>query len=91
MKLNIKHSVGKLAHINVRVPPPLKQRIEGARARAEALNVDFTLTLIAMLDEFITELDGRLDAEEHPAKATEDSVGISPESPIRNTNGTSTK
>ena len=73
MKLNVKRSLGKLEHLNVRVPPPLKQRLDALRVRAERLAIDYTATLAAMLEEFATEFDEKLSAEERSAGIPQES------------------
>lgn len=76
MKLTVKRSLGKLEHFNVRIPGTLKRRLESLRKRAENLDIDYTATLVATLDEFATELAARMDSE-----------GIPPESLTHPTNG----
>jgi hypothetical protein len=61
MKVNLKHSLGKLGQYNIRLPIPLKQRLEKTRAFAEELDVDFAATQIDNLDQFETELAARLN------------------------------
>jgi hypothetical protein len=61
MKVNLKHSLGKLGQYNIRLPICLKQRLEKARALAEELDVDFAATQIDNLDQFETELAARLN------------------------------
>jgi hypothetical protein len=77
MKLTIKPSLGKLDHMNVRLPAQLKARLDTLRKRAEQQNVDYTATLVAILEDFATELEAKLN----PA-------GIPQASP-KNLNGTS--
>ena len=76
MKLTVKRSLGKLEHLNTRVPAPLKQRLESLRKRAEERNIDYTATLVAMLNDFADALDQELKTE-----------GIPPESPTNLING----
>lgn len=76
MKLTVKRSLGKLDHLNVRLPTPLKRRLESLRKRAEELNIDYTATLVATLDDFATELEAKMNSE-----------GISEESRRNLTNG----
>jgi hypothetical protein len=78
MKLNVKRSLGKLDHLNVRIPTALKRRLEALRKRAENLNIDYTATLVATLDEFAAELEAKMDSE-----------GIPQESPANLSNGSS--
>ena len=61
MKVNLKHSLGKLGQYNIRLPISLKQRLEKTRAFAEELDVDFAATQIDSLDQFETELAARLN------------------------------
>ncbi len=61
MKVNLKHSPGKLGQYNIRLPISLKQRLEKTRAFAEELDVDFAATQIDNLDQFETELAARLN------------------------------
>ncbi len=61
MKVNLKHSLGKLGQYNIRLPISLKQRLEKTRAFAEELDVDFAATQIDNLDQFETELAARLN------------------------------
>ena len=61
MKVNLKHSLGKLGQYNIRLPIGLKQRLEKTRAFAEELDVDFAATQIDNLDQFETELAARLN------------------------------
>jgi hypothetical protein len=63
MKLDLKRSVGKLEQYNIRIPAPLKQRLDATRKRAERLGVDFVGTLTATLDEFDVALTARLNSE----------------------------
>jgi hypothetical protein len=76
MKLTVKPSLGKLDHMNVRVPPPLKRRLDALRKQAEQRNIDYTATLVAMLEDFATELEAKLSPE-----------GIPQESPMNLSNG----
>jgi hypothetical protein len=80
MKLTVKRSLGKLEHLNARVPSPLKQKLDALRVRAERLAIDYTATLVATLQEFATEFDEKLTAEER-------SAGIPQESPKNLHNG----
>ncbi len=61
MKVNLKHSLGKLGQYNIRLPIGLKQRLEKTRAFAEELDVDFAATQIDNLDQFETELAASLN------------------------------
>ena len=61
MKVNLKHSLGRLGQYNIRLPISLKQRLEKTRAFAEELDVDFAATQIDNLDQFETELAARLN------------------------------
>lgn len=76
MKLTVKRSLGKLEHLNQRVPAPLKQRLDSLRKRAEQRNIDYTATLVAMLEDFADALDEQLKTE-----------GIPQESPKNLSNG----
>ena len=70
MKLTVKRSLGKLEQLNIRLPAPLKKRLDATRRRAESLGVDFIGTLTATLDEFDTELTARLDHEARTSSGT---------------------
>jgi hypothetical protein len=61
MKVNLKHTFGKLGQYNIRLPIALKQRLEKTRALAEELEVDFAATQIDNLDQFESELAARLN------------------------------
>jgi len=61
MKVNLKHTFGKLGQYNIRLPISLKQRLEKTRAFAGELDVDFAATQIDNLDQFETELAARLN------------------------------
>jgi hypothetical protein len=63
MKLNIKRSVGKLEQLNIRIPAPLKARLDATRKRVEAQGIDFLGTLTTTLDEFDTALNAQLENE----------------------------
>ncbi len=69
MKLNLKRSVGKLEQFNVRIPTPLKQRLDATRKRAENLGVDFIGTLTAYLEEFDAAFNAQLKNESQSASA----------------------
>jgi hypothetical protein len=60
MKLTIKRTLGKLEQFNIRIPAPLKTRLDATRKRAEARGVDFVATLSATLDEFEQALSAQL-------------------------------
>jgi hypothetical protein len=74
MKITIKHSLGKLDHLNVRLPAPLKQRLEALRKRAEALSIDYTATLVATLDEFATALEAQMNSAGIPQESLKNST-----------------
>ncbi len=76
MKLNIKRSLGKLDHHNIRIPPALKSRLEALRKRADNQNIDYTATLTATLVEFADALESQMNCE-----------GIPEESPRNLSNG----
>jgi hypothetical protein len=69
MKLNIKRSVGKLEQFNIRIPAPLKKRLDATRKRAEGLGVDFIGTLTVTLDQFDVALTEQLNDELRPTSA----------------------
>jgi hypothetical protein len=73
MKLNVKRSLGKLEHLNTRVPAPLRQRLDSLRKRAEDRAIDYTATLVAMLEEFADALEAQLNSEGNPAGIPEES------------------
>jgi hypothetical protein len=79
MKLTVKRSLGKLEHLNTRVPAPLKRRLESLRKRAEQQNIDYTATLVATLEDFADALEQQITTE-----------GIPPESPRNLGNGPNT-
>lgn len=66
MKITVKRSLGKLEHLNTRVPAPLRQRLDSLRKRAEARAIDYTATLVAMLEEFADALEAQLNSEGNP-------------------------
>jgi len=66
MKLTVKRSLGKLEHLNARVPAQLKQRLDSLRKRAEDRNIDYTATFAAMLEDFANALDEQLKTEGIP-------------------------
>jgi len=61
MKVNLKHTLGKLGQYNIRLPIGPKQRLEETRASAEKLDADSATTQIDNLDQFETELAARLN------------------------------
>jgi hypothetical protein len=75
MKLNLKHSVGKLEQFNVRIPAALKQRLDATRKRVEARGIDFVGTLTATLDDFDVSLNAQLkDQPQSGSEIATDSV-----------------
>ena len=60
MKINFKPTIDNSEQLNLRISPTLKQRIENLRAHSKELGFDCNATLIAYIEEFVTEAEAQL-------------------------------
>jgi hypothetical protein len=67
MKLSIKPKIEATDQFNIRLPLSLKKRLEVLRTRANDHNADFNGTLVAVIEEFASELEGRFDGQDKSA------------------------
>jgi len=67
MKISFKPIIDNSEQLNLRISPGLKQRIENLRTRSKALALDFNATLVAYVEDFVTESESQLDALEQSA------------------------
>jgi hypothetical protein len=67
MKITFKPALDNSEQLNLRISPVLKQRIENLRSRSKPLGLDYNATLIAYIEDFVTESESQLDAHEQSA------------------------
>ena len=60
MKIAVKPKIEATEQLNVRVPASLKHRIDSVRALADEAGVDYNATLVGVVDQFNSELEGQL-------------------------------
>jgi hypothetical protein len=60
MKINFKPTIDNSEQLNLRISPILKQRIENLRTHTKTLGFDLNATLIAHIEEFVTDSEKQL-------------------------------
>jgi len=60
MKISFKPIIDNSEQLNLRISPVLKQRIENLRSRSKALGWDYNATLLAYIEDFVTESEAQL-------------------------------
>lgn len=67
MKITFKPVLDNSEQLNLRISPALKQRIDNLRSRTKPLGLDYNGTLVAYIEDFVTESESQLDAHEQAA------------------------
>ena len=60
MKISFKPAIDNSEQLNLRISPTLKQRIDNLRTHTKARGLDFNATLLAFIEEFVTESEKQL-------------------------------
>ena len=60
MKISFKPAIDNSEQLNLRISPTLKQRIENLRTHTKTLGLDYNATLLAHIEEFVTESEKQL-------------------------------
>lgn len=63
MKLTVKPKVESTDQFNISLPASLKHRLQTLKTQAPNHNADFNGTLVALLEDFATELETRFKSE----------------------------
>jgi hypothetical protein len=61
MKISFKPAIDNSEQLNLRISPTLKQRIDNLRTHTKARGLDFNATLLAFIEEFVTESEKQLE------------------------------
>ena len=67
MKISFKTAIDNSEQLNLRMSPTLKQRIENLRTYTKPRGLDFNATLLAYIEEFVTESEKQLGICYEPA------------------------
>jgi len=60
MKISFKPAIDNSEQLNLRISPTLKQRIENLRTHTKKLGLDYNATLLAHIEEHVTESEKQL-------------------------------
>src|SRR5215471_17683126 len=60
MKISFKPVIDNSEQLNLRISPTLKQRIENLRTHTKTLGLDYNATLLAYIEEFVTDSEKQL-------------------------------
>jgi len=60
MKISFKPTIDNSEQLNLRISPALKQRIENLRTHTKTLGLDYNATLLAYVEEFVTDAEKQL-------------------------------
>ena len=60
MKISFKPAIDNTEQLNLRISPTLKQRIENLRTHTKTQGLDYNATLLAYIEEFVTESEKQL-------------------------------
>jgi hypothetical protein len=67
VKISFKPAIDNSEQLNLRISPTLKQRIENLRTHTKTRGFDFNATLLAYIEEFVTESEKQLGICYEPA------------------------